>query len=182
MKRYGTASEQYHAAIDKYLQAVTDKLDAGAMDDYNLSPLAAGMEKTQIGYCFQDLDGDGSQELIFMVDDESQMILDIYAQFMGQRSRILSSSGKIQYFLREGGTLFSTRRESQDVIEYGFWKLNSNWDLTQQDRVRYDAEKNPYNPWLVGSDLRPMTDTEALERLNTGTIDHLDLILLSDVQ
>jgi len=182
MKRYGTASEQYLEAIDKYLQAVTKKWDAAALDLNGLSTLGAGLDASQIGYRFQDLDGDGTQELIFMIDDESQTILDVYSQFWGMRSRILSSSDKIQYYLREAGTIFSVQWESQTVIEYGFWKLNTNgWDLVQQDRVRYDADENPYNPWFVGFDLRQSTDTEALERLDTGTIEHLELIRLSDL-
>lgn len=172
--------EPYRDTLEKYIRAIHDGWDKEMCEENGINPDCVSLDTSQIGYALQDLDGNGIQELIVAQDNNLQHLFDVFCLRGGQVSRVFSRSEKYQYFLMQGGTIYCTQQVSESVTGYSFWRIHEG-QMYQSDLICYYSDTNPDNPWYDGFTLQPISDEEAYERLAARNPEHLDLILLSEM-
>lgn len=173
--------EPYRDTLQKYIRGINDGWSKEMCEENDINPDCVSLDAAQIGYALQDLDGDGVQELLVAQDNNLQHLFDVFTLRDGEASRVLSRSDNFQYFLMQGGIIYSTHQVSESITEYGFWEVY-NGQLIQRDLIRYDPDADPDNPWFDGFSLQPISDQEADERFAARNPEHLDLTLLTEIQ
>lgn len=101
-------------------------------------------DRSNWGYQLTDLDGDGQQELIWKEGNWTG----VFTMKDGQVKQLVSG---LDVKLCEGNILAVTRSYLDGNKTHCYYKIvNGNAVLT--DYLRYDADKNPDNPWMRSAD------------------------------
>lgn len=169
---------RYGATLDKYIRAVGEDWGPEKCNENEISTLCAGLDADRLGFALLDLDGNGTQELIIAMDDESQSILDLYTYSEGKPFRVFTGWERNQYYLREGNLIYNQGSGGAAVTYYTFYRY-SGTELTEEESIRYDAGMDPENPWFMGADLHPVTEAEAQAAISAHTRDRIKLMDLS---
>lgn len=172
---------RYETTLNKYVRAAEEGWSAETCSANEISILCAGLSADRLGFALLDLDGNGVQELIVAMDDESQSILDLYTLSGGVPVRVLSSGDSSVYFLGEGSGIENIVLESGSCTNYIFSRLNGA-ELIQEQILRFDTQKDPENPWFLGFDLQPVTEAEAKTVIDANPTRRIALTMLSDLQ
>lgn len=96
------------------------------------------------GYQLNDLDGDGQSELIW----KEGSWLGVFTMKNGQVKQLVSG---LDLKLCQGNILAVTRAYLDGNKTYCYYKVE-NGSAVLEDYLRYDADKNPQNPWLRSVD------------------------------
>lgn len=176
------SSQKYMQLLDKYVTAIQEGWSAERYAQEDMSIILRDISSLDsLGYAITDLDGNGVEELILALDEESQTILDLYTLVDGELVHVLSGWERNSYFLREGGLILNIGTESGSCTNYVFNRF-SGGELIQEEIIRFDALRDIDNPWFMGSDLHPVTQQEAEAAISAHTIDRIPLTLLSQMQ
>lgn len=172
----------YQEILDKYIRAITEGWGGERYAQEDMSIILRDISSLDsLGYTMIDLDGNGVEELILALDDESQTILDLYTLTEGEVVHVLSGWERISYFLRADGLILNIGAESASCTNYVFNRL-SGGELIQEENIRFDAVRDIDNPWFMGSDLHAVTQQEAEAAISAHAIDRIPLTLLSQMQ
>lgn len=172
----------YQEILDEYIRAITEGWGAEQYMQEDMSIILRDIRSLDsLGYAMIDLDGNGVEELILALDEESQTILDLYTLTEGEVVHVLSGWERISYFLRADGLILNIGAESASCTNYVFNRL-SGGELIQEEIIRFDAVRDIDNPWFMGSDLHPVTQQEAEAAISAHAIDRIPLTLLSQLQ
>lgn len=101
-------------------------------------------ERRNWEYQLTDLDGDGQQELIWKEGNW----LGVFTMKNGQVKQLVSGW---DVKLCEGSIIAVTRAYLDGNKTYCYYKIE-NGNAVLVDYIRYDADRNPNNPWLRGKD------------------------------
>ena len=177
-----TVSQKYAQLLDKYVTAIQEGWGGERYAQEDMSIILRDISSLDsLGYAMIDLDGNGVEELILALDDESQTILDLYTLTEGEVVHVLSGWERNSYFLRENGLILNIGAESASCTNYVFNRL-SGGELIQEENIRFDAVRDIDNPWFMGSDLHAVTQQEAEAAISAHAIDRIPLTLLSQMQ
>lgn len=172
----------YRELLNKYTCAITEGWGAEQYMQEDMSIILRDIRSlNSLGYAIIDLDGNGVEELILALDDESQTILDLYTLTEGEAVHVLSGWERISYFLKEDGLILNIGTESAFCTNYMFYRL-SGGELIEEEIIRFDANRDIDNPWFMGSDLHPVTQQEAEAAISEHIMEHISLTLLSQMQ
>lgn len=126
--------------VDSYADLVRQKILLLPSEvDYRNPP--ADMDQR---YALIDLNGDGQEELFWDGVSSKQ----IYAMGDGEVMQVLDSGGTK---LCSGNVIEVTRSFSGENKVYCYYRMEG-MDFTMIDYLRYDADKDPENPWFRSSD------------------------------
>ena len=117
-------------------------------------------------YQLLDFDNDGQQELIWR---EGSWV-GVFTMKDGQVKHLVSG---LDVKLCEGNIIVATKSYLDGNKTYCFYKIEKG-EAILVDYLRYDADRNPKNPWLVSSDatgqdvsLKEVSEKEAISVINS---------------
>ena len=168
----------YIEILSRYADAVEEDWDMAKCSEMMISTMAADLERLEdIAFMLIDLDGDGMRELIVhdgmfiwslfsIVDDEELAPLHILTGW--ERSR---------YTLTENYFICSHGSNGAANTLYEYFTLRDRM-LVLQERVIYDAVRDPENPWFYQvaengvapnvEEAKPVTEQEAEVLMDHG--------------
>lgn len=174
-----SAASAYEEILDNYAAAISDGWEPIQCEEAGISYLAGRMEsKDSVGYLLRDMDGNGTQELLMICNDESQSILDMYTLENGEPVSVFSGWERNAYFLREDNRILNIGSGSAARTNYVFYRLQGK-TLEQEESIYFDAERDMENPWFMGEDMHPVTQQEAEAAISAYTIERTPIVLLS---
>jgi len=174
-----SAASAYEEILDSYEAAISDGWEPVRCEEAGISYLAGRMEsKDAMGYLLRDMDGNGTQELLMICNDESQAILDMYTLENGEAVSVFSGWERNAYFLREDNRILNIGSGGAARTDYVFYRLRGK-TLEQEESIYFDAERDMENPWFMGEDMHPVTQQEAEAAISAHTIERTEIVLLS---
>lgn len=172
------AKPLYGEILDSYFDALLQGFDPLQYEEKGLNSLP-GMIKdvTQVGYCMEDLDGDGSSELLIGAVDEP-FIYAMYTVKDGQEVQVIDAMERSTYELTSDGLILN--RGSNGAASYGYNLYSfASGELVFQDGLVFDAGKDEQNPWFYTKS--EAWDSDALEPIDTATAEATEQDLLDSV-
>lgn len=165
-----TAKPLYGEILDNYFDALLQGLEPAEYVDRGLNYLP-GMVKdvTQVGYSLEDLDGDGTSELLIGAVGQNY-IYALYSVVNGEETMVVSASERSTYQISSDGVIVN--RGSNSAASYGYNLYTfAGGKLSFQDALVCDASRDEKNPWFYTKDetwdnLEPL-DTESAEAIET---------------
>lgn len=141
---YGPVLDAYYTALDegwgveKYMEA-----------NLNYLPGVVG-DPWKVGYCMEDLDGDGVPELL-IGSVEGSYIYAMYTMKEGAPVLVLRGSERNTYQLVSDGAFFSRGSNGAACTGYNFYTFYDG-QLHFQDALIFNADADPENPWFYAMD------------------------------
>ena len=199
------ALERYTPVLEKYRTALTEHWDQEKCYENDISMIAASSSGMQnnLGWCLQDIDGNGTQELIISYGNESGALVDLYAiQPEGVlESDIVKLHGGFEHYIAvENGICHLAKSEgasqytlcTDGIIRFQIVKdgttswcnyLVKPWGLELQDVMIYyrdneDAKAYAYGPHE--QDLTYITKEKAGEFISAHQSDKIDVTPIVD--
>lgn len=163
------AKPLYGEILDSYFDALLQGFDPGQYNEKGLNYLVGTLgDVTQVGYCLEDLDGDGSTELLIGAVGEPY-IYAMYTVKNGEEVQVIDAGERNTYRLGSDNSFIN--QGSNSAAQSGTFLMTlENGELKLQDGIVYDAsvdEKNPYF-YVSGDSFNPETwDTGAYSALET---------------
>ena len=125
-------------------------------------------ENNDYGYLLKDIDGDGTEELLFATRtgniSEDQIIRAMYSKDGGEAYEVFRSDERSCYYLCADGTIVNEVNNSVyswSVTDYEF----SGGSLVQRHSVVMDMTSDRYNPYSVDGETRE--ENEAIGTANS---------------
>lgn len=169
------AKPLYGEILDSYFDALLQGFDPSQYEEKGLNYLVGTVgDVTKVGYCLEDLDGDGNTELLIGAVGDPY----IYAMYTvkdGEEVQVIDAGERNTYRLGSDGAFIN--QGSNSAFQSGtFLMIFENGALKLQDGIVYDAsvdEKNPYF-YVSGDSFDPETwDTGAYDALETSQAEAL---------
>ena len=146
-----TAKPLYGEILDGYFDALLQGFGPQEYIEKGLNYLPGNVKDvSKVGYCLEDLDGDGSTELLIGAVDEPY----IYAMYTvkdGQETMVIDAGERNTYRLTSDGVFVNTASCSAAQSAYFLFTL-SDGALTLGDGIVCDATVNSENPWFYVQD------------------------------
>lgn len=141
---YGEVLEAYYNALaqgwapEQYMEAGMNYLP-GLVKDMDL-----------VGYYLEDLDGDGSPELLIGIVGQNYIYV-MYTMIEGSPVTVIRASERNTYQMTSDGCFIN--RGSNGAASTGFlFYTFENGSLTFRDALMYDANADEENPWFYATD------------------------------
>lgn len=173
-----TAKPLYGDVLDDYFDALLQGFGPEQYLEKGLNYLP-GLVKdvTKIGYCLEDLDGDGSTELFIGAVGEPN-IYAMYTVKNGEEVMVIDAGERNSFRLSSDGVFVNNASCSAAQSAYFLYTF-AGGDLTLQDGLVCDAEADSKNPWFYVKDDNwdPATyeplDTASAEAITAGLNDNI---------
>ena len=145
------AKPLYGEILDSYFDALLQGFGPGEYTAKNLNYLP-GLVKdvTKIGYCLEDLDGDGNTELLIGAVGEP-FIYAMYTVKDGEEVMIIDAGERNSYRMSSDGVFINCGSSSAAQSAYFLYAL-SNGELVFRDGLVCDATVDEKNPWFYVKD------------------------------
>lgn len=106
-----------------------------------------------LGYFIEDIDGDGTKELIFgeKYSEDLSVIYNIYTISGGELVRVTDGWDRNEYFLCENGMIANEGTGGAGNSNYAYFTFDGT-ELHLIESVIYDGYKNPENPWYYSTE------------------------------
>jgi hypothetical protein len=164
----GTVSEYVDAAyaeqIGRYYTALSEIWEESKYFDNDMSALPyyyyEGEPLDNVGFCYQDLNNDGSVELIIgaiMNAEQDPVVFEIWTLVDGEPVLVAQSGSRNRYFLQffeEENAWYVANEGSNSAANFGTYYLmlvDGNLEVTQG--IVFDAIADEANPWFMAYDL-----------------------------
>ena len=165
-----TARPLYADILDNYFDALLQGLEPADYNDRGLNYLPAMIKDVaKVGYCLEDLDGDGTSELLIGAVGESY-IYALYSVVNGEETMVFSATERSTYQLSSDGVIVNRGSNSAACYGYNLYTF-AGGTLSFQDALVCDAAADEKNPWFYTKDetwspenMEPM-DTESAEAI-----------------
>lgn len=164
------AKPLYGEILDSYFDALLQGFDPLQYEEKGLNSLP-GMIKdvTKVGYSMEDLDGDGSSELLIGAVDEP-FIYAMYTVKDGQEIPLIDAGERNTYRISSDGVIINNGSNSAFQMAYFLYTF-SDGALHFQDGLVYDAGADEQNPWFYVKDTNFDSATyEPMETANAESI------------
>lgn len=160
--------EAYRDVIQKYVTAIEEGWNPEKCSQNEMSLLIGSLDSPEnVGYALRDVDGDGMEELLITDGD---LIYDLYTMSsQGEIYWMASSMERDRFYLSNSNHIAEVGSSSAMYSDYSFYTISwpsSAPSLFLVDRVIYDANTDPENPWFKGKDLSPISEENANDILN----------------
>lgn len=173
-----TAKPLYSEILDNYFDALLQGLEPNDYMDRGLNYLPGIVKDiNEVGYCLEDLDGDGNSEL--MIGSVSDNL--IYAMYtMKNEGEVqLIDAGERNTFQLTSDGLF-LNRGSNSAASYGYNLYTfQDGELKFRDALVFDASRDEQNPWFYAN--TETWDTDSMTPLETANAEALEEDLNSSV-
>lgn len=150
-------NEHYKKLIDAARQSVASN-DADLADKYDFSIQICILNPDYEipGYLIKDIDGDGTEELIFgsntvKPDDWDGVIYNIYTISDGEPVQVFEGWDRNTGYFCENGIIENTAAGGAIYTEYNYYTYR-NGSLNVVESVIYDGWKDEKNPWFHSTD------------------------------
>ena len=150
----------YADILTAYYQAISQKMDAESLRENGLNYMLAysygDSPLTRIGYSLQDLDGDGTEELLIgcRTGDaySDEIVLELFTVRDGAAANIFSSGERDRYYLCSDGTIANEASSSAFESHFRYYTYQ-NGALALREEFSFDLAANRNEPWYrVSSD------------------------------
>ena len=164
----GTVSDYVDAAyaeqIGRYYTALSEQWEEGRYFDSEMSALPyyyyEGEPLDNVGFGYQDLDNDGSMELIIgaiLNAEQDPVVFEIWTLVEGEPMMVAQSGSRNRYFLQffeEENAWYVANEGSNSAANFGTYYLmllDGKLEVTQG--IVFDAMADEANPWFMAYDL-----------------------------
>ena len=140
-----TAKPLYGDLLDNYFDALLQGLEPMDYEDRGLNYLPGIVKDiNEVGYCLQDMDGDGSTELLIgSVSDN--LIFAMYTMKDDEEVQLINAGERNTYQLTSDGVFLN--RGSNGAASYGYnLYAFQDGEMQFQDALVYDAARDEANP------------------------------------
>ena len=143
------AKPLYGEILDSYFDALLQGFEPAQYVEKGLNP---GMVKdvTKVGYCLEDLDNDGSTELLIGAVGEP-FIYAMYTMKNDQETLVIDAGERNTYRISSDGVFVNNASNSAAQMAYFLYTF-SEGALHFQDGLVYDAGRDSQNPWFYVKD------------------------------
>ncbi len=134
----------YKSVIEKYIAAIEEGWDGERLGQEDMSILTRDVGSTDaLGYHLQDLDSDGSEELLIT---DGNVIYDMYTMDGDTLSHVISGWERNAYFLAKDNIIANIGANSASSTDYYFYRLDSG-TLAAVEHIAFNATVG-MSPWL----------------------------------
>lgn len=155
----------YQDVIRTYQSAIEEDWNMEQCSTAQISILASYVESLDdLGYALKDLDGDGEEELL--ITDGSE-IYSIHALFQDSTQICLSGMERLHYYLCADNIIALEGSGSAATAYCEYYQYGGLGGILWKsiEKIVYDAQRDPENPWFLGDEGKPITEEEANERI-----------------
>ena len=148
--------------------------DLDVLEVYDFSVIIyMGRHSETLGYRIEDIDGDGTQELIFGENwGDHTVIYDIYTISEGELVHVLDGWDRNRYYLCENGMIANEGSGGAAHSNYSYFTFDG-VELHLAEAVIYDGDKDRENPWFYSVEseydaeyAEPISEERAAEIIN----------------
>lgn len=182
--------DPYESIILKYTQAVDEHWNQIQLQDAGLNyQCAYYTDASQIGYKYQDIDHNGTTELIIgaIGDGFSGYFLDLYTLQDEQPKLVISSGERDRYYLCTNGAISNEGSSGADTSFYCYYTIGSDGTLTLSEALIFDSSYDPMQPWFYSTEgidvdtASPISEDVASQILNKYVQQAIDFVPLADM-
>lgn len=124
----------------------------------------------KLGYLIEDIDGNGTEELIFGQNDESGslwdgVIYDLYTISDGELVHVFSGLEKYRYYFCENGLIANERENGFAESIYSYYSFEGA-ELHLEEAVIFSEWDDIENPWFYLTQSDSIYDTESRESVS----------------
>ena len=164
----GTVSDYVDAAyaeqIGRYYTALSEQWEEGRYFDSEMSALPyyyyEGEPLDNVGFGYQDLDNDGSMELIIgaiLNAEQDPVVFEIWTLVEGEPMMVAQSGSRNRYFLQffeEENAWYVANEGSNSAANFGtYYLMLLDGELEVTQGIVFDAIADEANPWFMAYDL-----------------------------
>ena len=146
-----TAKPLYGEILDGYFDALLQGFGPQEYIEKGLNYLPGNVKDvSKVGYCLEDLDGDGSTELLIGAVDEPY----IYAMYTvkdGQETMVIDAGERNTYRLSSDGVFVNGGSNSAAQSAYFLYTF-ADGVMSFRDGIVFDANADSKNPWFYVQD------------------------------
>ena len=154
----------YAQQIGRYYTALTECWEESRYFDSEMSSLpyyySEGEPLDNVGFGYQDLDNDGSAELIIGAIANAELdpvVFEIWTLVEGEPVMLAQSGSRNRYFLQfseEDNAWYVANEGSNSAASHGtYYLMLIDGKLEVMQGIVFDAEADPENPWFMSYDL-----------------------------
>lgn len=178
-----TSMNLYKDQLDLVHQALSEEWSADEYFEHEISSLIVfnneGNALDHIGYAFEDLDGDGKEELLISAvskEASGMMLYDVYSTSGEEVIHVLSGHEKNRYYLQsleEGGYLIANEASNTAYNSAWYYYALNDGNLKLVQGVVFDASVDEEQPWFItyDEDWDTSNDTHDTEGLAQSVIE-----------
>ena len=118
-----------------------------------LADMTAGMKnpsRDSFGYIFKDLDGDGTQELLWVSSDYNTVFA-VFAVYDGDAELIDAYWPRYSGVVTDGGELYTLGSSGADTFEYAVSRLDNNKENPLKSAKRFGCQSGQYYADIDGT-------------------------------
>ncbi len=176
-----------------FIRSMTDILNGienfryGSYEDYSIMfevQSARGIEERSLGYAVKDIDGDGTEELLFgdmNADTTGTPLYDLYTIQNGEMIHVFDGWDRNRYYLTTDGG-FLRQASNSAFNSFTAYYVYTQGELHLIRSVIYDSERNKSQPWFLSytnvldpSSSFPISEEEARKRLSYCSGEQIEL-------
>lgn len=124
----------------------------------------------RLGYLIKDIDGNGTDELIFGQNDDPDsawdgVIYDLYTISDGKLIHVFDGGERSTYHLCENGMIANEGADGAAMSVYAYYNFEGT-ELNLAEAVLYNGWEDSDNPWFYSTETDSYYDTENLESIS----------------
>ena len=165
-----TAKPLYGDLLDNYFDALLQGLTPNDYMDRGLNYLPGIVgDINEVGYCLQDMDGDGDTELLIgSVSDN--LIYAMYTMKNDEEVQLIDAGERNTFQLTSDGLFLN--RGSNGAASYGYnLYVFQDGEMKFQDALVFDAGRDEQNPWFYST--TETWDTDSMTPLDTDSAESM---------
>lgn len=167
--------DQYEELIAAATECIEGKVEEEPEDYYDFSYIiyrygAHYGASLGLGYLLEDIDGNGTEELIFGENDEPDsawngVMYDLYTISDGELVHVFSGGERSTYKLCENGLIANEGADGAAMSVFAYYSFEGK-ELHLVEAVIYNGWENSENPWFYSTQTESMYDTENMESVS----------------
>lgn len=173
-----TAKPLYSEILDNYFDALLQGLEPNDYMDRGLNYLPGIVKDiNEVGYCLEDLDGDGTSELLIGSVSEN-LIYAMYTVKNDEEVQLIDAGERNTFQLTSDGLFLNQGSNGAASYGYNLYAFQDG-ELKFQDALVFDASRDEQNPWFYAT--TETWDTDSMTPLETANAEALEEDLNSSV-
>lgn len=173
------AAGEPYAAYEELIAAAREcavNKDSDTMREYDLSTaLLTGYNQGTLGYCIEDIDGNGISELVIgerVTDSDGSsygLIYELDTLCDGEPVRLLKGWERNRYYLCENGRIANEGSSGADDSVYAYYFMEGG-ELYLEEAVIYDGRQTAVGPWFYSVNSVSAEGAEPISQEEAGRI------------